>query len=259
MNLFQAVKEAVTTKEAAVFYGIDVRRNNMACCPFHNDRTPSMKFDSRFHCFACGADGDVINFVEKYFGLPPLDAAMKLVKDMNIMLPVEVVASLRRKSEMTEKERERMKIYIENRTRLKKARQKQFDQTVNRIYDIYCGYYRLLNRWALEYAPRSPDEEPHLLFVEAMQKMDYVGYLLDLLAYGTEEERTMIVIDKGKEVERLERRIRVSESPDEKRAPFGAVGGSAGNDSGGGQGSSGADREEAGQKQRAERGDDHVL
>ena len=58
MNVFEAVKENVTTRQAAELYGIRVRRNGMVCCPFHADRTPSMKVDRRFHCFGCGADGD---------------------------------------------------------------------------------------------------------------------------------------------------------------------------------------------------------
>ena len=62
MNVFEAVKQSVTTRQAASFYGIRVGRNGMVCCPFHNDRTPSMKVDSRFYCFGCGASGDVIDF-----------------------------------------------------------------------------------------------------------------------------------------------------------------------------------------------------
>ena len=61
MNVFEAVKQSVTTRQAASFYGIRVGRNGMVCCPFHNDRTPSMKVDSRFYCFGCGASGDVID------------------------------------------------------------------------------------------------------------------------------------------------------------------------------------------------------
>ena len=61
-NLFEVVKESVSTREAAQLYGIEVRRNGMACCPFHDDKNPSMKVDTRFHCFGCGADGDVIDF-----------------------------------------------------------------------------------------------------------------------------------------------------------------------------------------------------
>ena len=42
----------------------------MIACPFHNDRTPSMKVDKRFHCFGCGADGDAVDFVSRLFELP---------------------------------------------------------------------------------------------------------------------------------------------------------------------------------------------
>ena len=57
-NVFETVKQSVTTRQAAEFYGIPVGRNGMACCPFHDDRHPSMKVDRRFHCFACQGDGD---------------------------------------------------------------------------------------------------------------------------------------------------------------------------------------------------------
>ena len=84
MNVFEAVKENVTTRQAAELYGIRVRRNGMVCCPFHADRTPSMKVDRRFHCFGCGADGDVIDFVSRLFGLPCRKAAVRLADDFGI-------------------------------------------------------------------------------------------------------------------------------------------------------------------------------
>ena len=43
MNLFEKVKAVVTVRQAAEHYGLKVGRGDMACCPFHNDRTPSMK------------------------------------------------------------------------------------------------------------------------------------------------------------------------------------------------------------------------
>ena len=43
MNVFEAVKQTVTTRQAAELYGIRVNRHGMAVCPFHNDRNPSMK------------------------------------------------------------------------------------------------------------------------------------------------------------------------------------------------------------------------
>ena len=56
MSLFEAVKQNLTTRQAAEMYGIQVSRHGMAVCPFHNDKNPSMKVDKRFHCFACQAD-----------------------------------------------------------------------------------------------------------------------------------------------------------------------------------------------------------
>lgn len=43
MNVFEAVKQSVTTRQAAEMYGIKVNRNGMAVCPFHNDRKCRMK------------------------------------------------------------------------------------------------------------------------------------------------------------------------------------------------------------------------
>ena len=77
-NVFEAVKQSVSTRDAAAFYGIEVKRNGMACCPFHDDKNPSMKVDQRFHCFGCGEDGDVIDFTAKLFNLSPKEAAEKL-------------------------------------------------------------------------------------------------------------------------------------------------------------------------------------
>ena len=77
MNVFEAVKQSVTTRQAAEHYGIHAGRNGMACCPFHHDKTPSMKLDRRYHCFGCGADGDVIDFAAALYGLGKKEAAGK--------------------------------------------------------------------------------------------------------------------------------------------------------------------------------------
>lgn len=85
MNVFEAVKQSVTARQAAEMYGIKVRRNGMACCPFHNDKNPSMKLDKRYHCFGCQADGDAIDFTARLFGLNSKEAALKLAADFFIV------------------------------------------------------------------------------------------------------------------------------------------------------------------------------
>ena len=85
MDLFTQIKMAVSVKEAAEYYGLGVNRGNMVCCPFHNDRTPSMKLnEDYFYCFGCGATGDVIDLAAKLFGLSSYDAAKKLAYDFGI-------------------------------------------------------------------------------------------------------------------------------------------------------------------------------
>lgn len=189
MNVFEAVKDSVTTRQAAEMYGIKIRRGGMACCPFHNDKTPSMKIDRRFHCFGCQADGDVIDFTARLFGLSSKDAAKKLAADFGIHYDGR------------------------NRTAPKPVKRKvdaelQFRQAVDRCYLAYCDYLHLLQDWQAAYAPHSPDEEWDPRFVEALQKKTYVEYLLDVLLTGTVQEQAEILTEHGKEVPALEQRVR---------------------------------------------------
>ncbi len=191
MNLFEAVKDAIPTRTAAEHYGIEVRRNGMACCPFHDDRTPSMKVDQRFHCFGCQEDGDVIDFVGKLFDLSPKRAAEKLAADFGVQYDgLQPWRSQKRPSVIS---------------RLEAAQ--EYRKKENRCYRVLCGYFHLLQDWKEQYAPQPSDEEWHPLFCEALQKIDYVEYLLDELISGTLEERTAIVKEKEKDLDRLERRI----------------------------------------------------
>lgn len=85
MTIFEVVKSMVTPRMAAEHFGLDVSRNGMVCCPFHDDRHPSMKlYEDHYHCFGCQANGDVIAFTSKLFGITPLEAAQKLAADFGI-------------------------------------------------------------------------------------------------------------------------------------------------------------------------------
>jgi DNA primase len=85
MDLFTQIKMGVSVKEAAEYYGLEVNRGSMVCCPFHNDRTPSMKLNEEyFYCFGCGVSGDVIDLAARLFSLTSLQAAKKLADDFGI-------------------------------------------------------------------------------------------------------------------------------------------------------------------------------
>ena len=85
MNIFSEVKEKLTTRQVAESYGLRIRKNGVACCPFHDDRHPSMKVDQNYRCFACGVGGDVIDYTARMYGLSQYDAAKKLIEDLDYM------------------------------------------------------------------------------------------------------------------------------------------------------------------------------
>ena len=85
MTLFELVKQKISVSDAAEHYGLQVNRNGMCSCPFHEDQHPSMKLNERyFYCFGCGATGDVIDLVARLFGLNSYEAAQKLAQDFGI-------------------------------------------------------------------------------------------------------------------------------------------------------------------------------
>ena len=48
-------------------YGIKVSKKGFCKCPFHQEKTPSMKiYKDSFHCFGCGSSGDIFAFVQKH-------------------------------------------------------------------------------------------------------------------------------------------------------------------------------------------------
>ena len=188
-NVFEAVKQSVSTREAAEFYGIKVSRTGMACCPFHDDKNPSMKVDQRFHCFGCGADGDVIDFTAKLFDLSPKEAAEKLAQDFGLIYDSQ--APPRRR-------------YVRQKTEAQKFREDR-----QRCYRVLSDYYYLLKKWEADNSPRTPEEEPHPRFVEAIQKKTYVEYLLDLFLYESEEEQKAWIAEHTAEITHLERRLKI--------------------------------------------------
>ena len=85
MTRFELVKQNVCTPKAAAQYGLEVSRNGMARCPFHDDRHPSMKLNrDYFYCFGCGASGDVINLTARLLGLSNSEAAKRLAADFEL-------------------------------------------------------------------------------------------------------------------------------------------------------------------------------
>lgn len=171
MSVFDYVKEKVTAREAFVFYGIAVNERGYCRCPFHNDRSPSMKVDSRYYCFGCHEHGDVIDFVSKYFSLPLKEAALKIMNDFGYGedLPSQSFARPSPGQPVETKEKWLLK-----------------------ATDILLACRNYLRKEAEKYAPKSPDEEASPQFTEASKTLEKVEYILELATGSDKSERELL-------------------------------------------------------------------
>ena len=165
MNVFETVKAAVSPRDAAEAYGLRVLPNGMTCCPFHEDRRPSMKLnEDYFFCFGCGASGDVIDFTARLFGLPPYDAARKLMGDFGLpshSCPIQSPPVRQNQSRLDE-------------LRCRRA---------------LTDYLHLQQRLVRMYAPKTPSSPFAAQFVAACQQRDRVMGLLEMLDETAPTER----------------------------------------------------------------------
>ena len=160
-RIFDTLKAHITVPQAAAHYGIRIERNGMCCCPFHSDKTPSMKInESYYYCFGCHATGDLIDFTARLFNLSPLEAARKLALDFGIdpNTPVSAAVALPRiRQEESQRERE------------------------GHCASVLIEYERLLKNRQQRFAPVHPSDEWDGRFVSASHALPQVSYLIDCL------------------------------------------------------------------------------
>ena len=179
MTIYETIKAAISVKQAAEHYGLKINRNDMVCCPFHNDRHPSLKLNEEyFFCFGCGAKGDVIDFVARLFDLSSYEAARKLAADFGLDPKPPTAAALLKPKHP----------YI-----------RQFREDEMMCFRVLTDYLHLLEDWKVRYAPKTPDDDLDDRFVEACQMIDYIEYLADILTVGDLEERVAVVDELMKE------------------------------------------------------------
>ena len=179
MTIYETIKAAISVKQAAEHYGLKVSRNGMACCPFHNDRHPSLKLnEDYFFCFGCGAKGDVIDFVARLLDLSSYEAAQKLAADFGLDPKPPTAAAL---------------------PKPKHPCIRQFREDEMMCFRVLTDYLHLLEDWKGRYAPKTPDDALDDRFVEACQMLDYIEYLADILTVGDLEERVSVVDELMKE------------------------------------------------------------
>lgn len=83
----QRIKETLDLREVMEYYGIEFNRSGFAVCPFHKEKTASLSIkNGYFKCFGCGASGDSISFVQRYFNISFPQALLRLDSDFHLGL-----------------------------------------------------------------------------------------------------------------------------------------------------------------------------
>ena len=196
MNIFSEVKEHLTARKVAEYYGLKIRRNGTACCPFHDDKHPSMKVDKNYYCFACGVGGDAVDYVSRMFGLSQYDAALKLIEDFS--LPVDAKGN----AELSVQEKERIrreKAERERVTRIQERFEKWCSQTIDMLRNCILEIDDV-NRFLI-------GKPPDIIFSEDYAQMLYaepiINYWLDILCMGDVSEKQELFLKDRKKVEEI--------------------------------------------------------
>ena len=163
----------------ALAYGYKPNRAGYISCPFHQEKTPSLKlYEKSFYCFGCGAHGSAIDFVSMLYNLDSLGAVKRLNEDLHLGL------SLDRPPDCEEiRKRKRIAEARELFTKWREGIVKQLD-SVFRIAEL-ADYTRL-----------SAAE------VAAIKYKETVEYWADTLVHGTLDKQMEIFRDR-EGVERL--------------------------------------------------------
>lgn len=196
---FETVKANIDIVDAARRYGLQVVRGGKAHCPLHTDKTPSLSFykdNSRFHCFSCGASGDVIDLVGMLLNLTAVDTVRELNSAYCLGLDLD-------KPESPEVIRKAI-----HQRRLRQKQEEIFHQWEKGSFLILNGYFHVLKDWKKFYAPTSPNQPLHPRFVEALHQLDYMEHLLSAVYInGTKEEKIAFFHSQEGMIRTIEQRL----------------------------------------------------
>lgn len=186
MDYATAIKSMISTPEMFAFYGFERNRAGFICCPFHGEKTPSMKvYDGAggFHCFGgCGAHGDALDFVQRYFKLSFTDAIAKVNFDFRLGLPIGSNDRKAREKAQAEAERRRQQLFVFNKEH----------ERLKRAYDDALTEWVRLDRQRRENAPQNESDAPNALFAEALLNIERASQRLsesELALYLFEQKR----------------------------------------------------------------------
>ena len=186
MDYASEIKSRLTMPEMMLHYGFELDRAGFCKCPLHSEKSGSFKAypgDRGFSCFGCGAHGSVIDFVMLYFGLSFKDALVKINDDFSLGLPIGEKLDRRKQLEM-----QRQSFMRKREMNARKAEQERLESDYWEAFDEW----KRLDDNRRNYAPKTPSEPLHPLFVEALKNIAGAEYNLscaEIARYEYEKQK----------------------------------------------------------------------
>lgn len=196
MSLIREVKERADIVKVAELYGMKLNRAYKCVCPFHKEKTASLSISPQkqiWKCFGCGKGGDVISLVSELLNINALEAAKSINYTLGLGLDPNQKSS-----------------YFQiNKYKNKQKTEEMFKKWELDTFILLTDYLHLLWRWEEEEAPKTIEEDPNELYVEAMHNRDYIEYVIDtIFIEGTNEDKIWFWKHEKKVVKRIESRVR---------------------------------------------------
>lgn len=153
--------------------GIELRRGK-GLCPFHQEKTPSFTVNANnqvFHCFGCGAHGDVISFIMKLKGISFREALVHLGIENG--RPVRINPAIAREKKI----------------------QKDYETAIHNLWEKLCQESRALHRVKIQVKenPGALTETGAAYFAGLMVTMATVDFKIDILLTGDFEEKIFLL------------------------------------------------------------------
>lgn len=139
----EEIKDLYSMKDILERYGLQQpNRAGFICCPFHKEKTASMKiYKDSFYCFGCGSGGDIFSFVQEMDGISFKEAYAALGGDYENSFSARLkIYQAQKKREMQQKIEERLK------------RKREITSMLINIYREYLSRFKpLSDAWCETY------------------------------------------------------------------------------------------------------------
>ena len=192
-----SIKTRISLRDILQHYNLHPNYHNFICCPFHDEKTPSLKIydNGNFSCFGCGKHGDLIDFVA-FCENTNTKTAISLIDDWyNLGLSAPLTAEQKQLLKKQQAERERA---IQRKKNLDLYTKSITTRILTAIYDTERVIYYYDNLYHSQKTPLTIDCTPLYDALKRLEKLDYIYELVALNSVRDGQYKYIFGTDKVK-------------------------------------------------------------